>query len=80
MSDLDDARDILSLTDRGLDLVLRTVEAVGVLSPARRAARLRARALKLRGRARRARTIDRAARLLDRADALDLRADALAPR
>lgn len=75
--------DILAVSDRTLDLALRAAEGFGLLSPAARAARLRARALRLRARAD---ALDadpfrwpRRDRLRARARGLELRADALWP-
>lgn len=77
------ASDILTIADKGLDLALRGLGAFGMLSPASRAARLRARALRLRARADAldGRPFDwpRRDRLRARARGLELRADALAP-
>jgi hypothetical protein len=70
--------DGLDLADHALDLGLRIAELAGLLNPAQRAARLRARAERIRGRAKSAKPRKRD-RLLGRASGLDLRADALAP-
>ena len=79
------ASDILTIADKGLDLALRGLGAFGMLSPASRAARLRARALRLRARADAICPqvpevyLSRRERLRARARGLELRADALAP-